>query len=457
MSLRLSSFTVCAILVGATASLLFVYHTGSGLPVPAPSGVATTRHAGYPEPNVLPPVLLALTVVILTARALGALFGRLRQPPVIGEVIAGIVLGPSVFGRLAPAASAQVFQAMALPSLGVLAQLGVILFMFLVGMELDTEMVRRRTNVAVGIAFGSMLVAFTVGSFLALGLYPRLSTTEVPFPLFALFIGIALSVTAFPVLVRILTDRGMQKSDVGTLAISCAAIDDVTAWCLLAFVSSASQTRLDGAWPTIGLTGAYTAFVLVVVRPIVRQTVGRHERLGRPHQVSLGLMIAAMLASALTTEWLGMHAMFGAFLLGAVVPHDSRLTRELAAKLKDLVVALLLPAFFAFTGLRTQLNLVHGAGQWTLCLMITVVACFGKFGGTFLVSRVTGLGWRHSLAMGALMNTRGLMELIVLNVGLERGIISPTLFSMLVVMAVVTTLMTAPVLDLLGKWDEVAC
>jgi Kef-type K+ transport system membrane component KefB len=262
-----------------------------------------------------------------------------------------------------------------------------------------------------------------------------------------------MSVTAFPVLVRILTDRGIQRTGVGALAISCAGVDDVAAWCLLAFVSSMSSARLAGAWWTLGLTLGYIAFVLAVVRPRVRDLMRRHERRGVPTEASLGLVVLAMLMSALATEWIGIHALFGAFLLGAVIPHDSRLARELGRKLQDFVVVLFLPAFFAFTGLRTQLNLVQGAGQWGLCLAITLVACLGKFGGTAVASRMSGLDWRHSVALGALMNTRGLMELIVLNVGLDQGVISPALFSMMVVMAVVTTLAAAPALDLLGRWS----
>jgi Kef-type K+ transport system membrane component KefB len=439
-------------MIAATLSIfLVVDRLGAGLVASLPSPLALPPSLPPHGTEMLAPVLLALVVVILTARAVGAVFGWLRQPPVIGEVIAGILLGPSLFGRLAPDLSSYVFPAQVLPFLGVLAQIGVILFLFLVGLELDTDLLRRRSPVAATISVASMTTAFALGVVLALWLYPRLATADMPFARFALFLGVAMSVTAFPVLVRILTDRGLQRTEVGALAISCAGVDDVAAWCLLAFVSGLGGARPGGVWSTLALTVGYIAFVLAVVGPAVRGLIRRHERVGAATQASLGVLVLAMLASALTTEWIGIHALFGAFLLGTVVPHDSRLVRELGQKLQDLVVVLFLPAFFAFTGLRTELHLVRGPEQWALCLAITLVACLGKFGGTAAAAWLSGLGWRNSVALGALMNTRGLMELIVLNVGLDQGVISPTLFSMMVVMAVVTTLAGAPILDLLAR------
>ena len=443
---------LCGLMIAASIAIfLAVDRLGAGLVAPRASGPPMPRPAGGHGPDMLASVLLALVVVIVTARAVGTFFAWMRQPPVIGEVIAGILLGPSLLGRLAPEVSCYVFRPEMLPSLGVLAQIGVILFMFLVGLELDTDLIRQRSPTAATISVASMTTAFAGGVALALWLYPRLSTSDVPFALFALFLGVAMSVTAFPVLVRILTDRGIDRTEVGALAISCAGVDDVAAWCLLAFVSGIAQTRFGAAWSTVGLTLGYVAFVLAVVRPAVRALIRRHERLGVPTQASLGLMVLCMLASALATEWIGIHALFGAFLLGVVVPHDSRLAVELARKLQGLVVALFLPAFFALTGLRTDLDLVGAGGHWALCLAITLVACLGKFGGTAAAARISGLGWRDSVALGALLNTRGLMELIVLNVGLDQGVISPTLFSMMVVMAVVTTLLAAPVLDGLAR------
>jgi Kef-type K+ transport system membrane component KefB len=442
----------CGLMVAATLAVFFAVNgLGAGLVAPGPARALPHGRPAGAGADLVGPVLLALVVVILTARAVGALFGWLRQPPVIGEVIAGILLGPSLFGRVAPEASSYIFRPEILPALGVLAQIGVILFIFLVGMELDTDLIRERSRTAATISVASMTTAFALGAILALWLYPRLSSSDVPFSLFALFLGLAMSVTAFPVLVRILTDRGIQKTEVGALAISCASVDDVAAWCLLAFVSSVSGARFAGAWSTVGLTLGYVVLMIVVARPLMRTLVFRQERLGVSTQTSLGLMVLAMLTSALATEWIGIHALFGAFLLGAVIPHDSRLAREIGRKLQDFVVVLFLPIFFAFTGLRTELHLVRGIEQWGMCIAITLVACLGKLGGTTVGSRMSGFDWRDSVALGALMNTRGLMELIVLNVGLDQGVISSTLFSMMVVMAVVTTLAAGPVLDVLAR------
>jgi Kef-type K+ transport system membrane component KefB len=455
MRLKAASRTAvaCGLMLAATLAIfLAVDRLGARLVAPHPATLPLAHPAAPRGGEVLGSVLLALVVVILASRAVSAVFAWLRQPPVIGEVIAGILLGPSLLGRLAPGLSSYVFPAGVLPFLGVLAQIGVILFMFLVGLELDTDLLRRRSPVAATISVASMTTAFALGVVLALWLYPRLATADVPFARFALYLGVAMSVTAFPVLVRILTDRGLQRTEIGALAISCAGVDDVVAWCLLAFVSGLGSARPGGVWSTLALTVGYVAFVLAVVGPAVRSLIRRHERLGTSTQASLGVLVLAMLASALTTEWIGIHALFGAFLLGAVVPHDSRLVRELGQKLQDLVVVLFLPAFFAFTGLRTELHLLDGVEAWAICLAITVVACLGKFGGTAAAAGWSGLGWRNAVALGGLMNTRGLMELIVLNVGLDQGVISPTLFSMMVVMAVATTLAGAPILDLLARF-----
>jgi Kef-type K+ transport system membrane component KefB len=258
-------------------------------------------------------------------------------------------------------------------------------------------------------------------------------------------------VTAFPVLARILTDRGLQRTRLGSIATTCAAVDDITAWCLLAFVVAVAKARLRDAVSTLLLSLIFVTLVLTLGRRVMSALVRSEE--GR-NELSAGAMsttLAALLLSALATEWIGIHALFGAFMLGAVMAHDSVLARDLTRRLQDLVVVLLLPAFFAFTGLRTQIGLVSGAGEWAVCALIIGVASLGKFGGTLLAARVTGLAWRDGAALGILMNTRGLMELIVLNIGLDLKVISPTLFTMLVMMAVVTTVATTPILDRLNR------
>ncbi|HEY8021957.1 MAG TPA: cation:proton antiporter [Thermoanaerobaculia bacterium] len=441
------------LMIAATVAAFFwIRARGAGLVAPPPAGAERFggAAAATPQVEILLHVLVALVTIIVTARLLGALFKACHQPPVIGEVVAGIVLGPSLLGRLAPGVYAAVLPAAVAPHLNVLAQVGVILFLFLVGLELDTEALRRGTHATIAISHASIVVPFLLGSALALAIYPALSSRDVPFTVFALFLGVSMSVTAFPVLARILTDRGLQSTALGRLALTCAAVGDVTAWCLLAFVVGVVQARIGSALTTVGLTLAYVAVVVLAVRPLMVRLAARVDRKGRLTQGATASLLVALLLSALATEWIGIHALFGAFLLGAVVPHTSLMARELKARLEDLVIVLFLPAFFAFTGLRTQIGLVQGAGQWLLCGVIVLVACLGKFGGSYAAARLTGLPWRKAAALGVLMNTRGLMELVVLNLGLDLKVLSPVLFTMLVLMAVVTTVMTAPILHILG-------
>jgi Kef-type K+ transport system membrane component KefB len=451
LRLRTTFLLYAVLLAGAVILFLFIDACGTELaaPEPAPAGTDGPVAVGG-KPDALVHVLVALTAVLATGRLLGLLFRYAGQPPVIGEVVAGIVLGPSVLGQLWPAAAAFVLPPSVAPYLGVIAQLGVILYMFLVGLELNPGALRERAGATVAISHASMAVPFILGAALALVLYPRLSSRDVSFTSFALFLGVATSITAFPVLARILTDRGMQKTRLGILALGCAATGDVTAWCLLAFAVGVAQARVDGAFLVLGLTAAYIAFMLAVVRPAAGRFLARF---GEVHVTPgmVALVLGAVLLSALATEAIGIHAIFGAFLMGAVVPHDSAVARALTRKLEDLVTVLLLPAFFAFTGMRTRIGLVWGVEQWLLCGLILLVATSGKLGGTLAAARLTGLSWREATALGLLMNTRGLMELIALNIGLDLRIISPALFAMMVLMALATTVATTPLLQLLTR------
>ena len=441
-----------ALLAAAVGVFLVVRRAGENLVAPPAAAEAIAR-AGRAEPGTLLHVLLALIAIILASRGLGYVFRWLGQPPVIGEVFAGICLGPSLLGRAWPQAQAFVFPPDVAPYLGVLAQVGVILFMFLVGLELDTSLLRKRTQATVAISHASIVVPFVLGTSMALWLYPRYSTADVPFTVFALFCGVAVSVTAFPVLARILTDRGMHRSNLGVVALTCAAVDDVTAWCLLAFVVGVAKVRLDGAVLTAVLAFGFVAVMLSVVRPLVARAVRAQDLRGTVSQGTIATVFVAILASTLTTEWIGIHAIFGAFVLGAIIPHDSLLARELKHKLEDVAVVLFLPAFFAFTGLRTQMGLLDSLDGWLVCLGIIGVASLGKFGGSYAAGRLVGMSARDAAAVGILMNTRGLMELIVLNVGLDLGVISSAVFAMMVVMALVTTLATTPVLGLITGRD----
>ena len=396
-------------------------------------------------------VLLALVVILLSARAVGFVFRRLNQPPVVGEMIAGIMLGPSLLGQVSPGAFAYLFPQQMTPYLSVLADIGVILYMFLVGVELNPGLLRDRAHVSVATSHASIVVPFLMGSAISLWLYPLYSTSDVRFVVFALFMGISMSVTAFPVLARVVSDRGMQDDPLGATALACASIDDVTAWCLFALVVSVARAHAQRILFTLTLTAGFILVVFLVLRPGAIWLARRHAQRQQTEQSSIVIACIALLLAALATQWIGIHALFGAFLVGAVIPHDSPLARDIRQKFEDLVVILFLPVFFAFTGLRTQIGLVHGFRDWAICAAIVVVASLGKFGGGTIAARLTGLGWREAASLGILMNTRGLMELIVLNVGMDLGVLSPTLFAMLVIMAVVTTVATTPVLVALER------
>jgi Kef-type K+ transport system membrane component KefB len=445
-----SLLVYCAILIAAIAAFAAIDAWGQYVVAPqaaAPTGNDTAHPVG--SANAIVHVLLTLMAVVALGLVLGQAFRYLGQPPVIGEVVAGIVLGPSLLGRLCPEASNFLLPPAVAPFLGVIAQVGVIIYMFLVGLELNLHSLREHRQSTILISHVGIVVPFVLGAALALFLYPRLSSDDVPFTSFALFLGAAMAITAFPVLARILTDRGMSKTPLGVVALACAALDDATAWCLLAFVVGVAQAKLSGAFVVIGLTVVYIAVMFLIVRPLAAHfLVGRELTRG-----TTALIFVALLLSALATEFIGIHAIFGAFLLGAVIPHDCAVAQGFTHKLEDFVTVLLLPAFFAYTGLRTQIGLVASGEEWLICALVIAVATLGKFGGILLAARMTGINWRHCAALGILMNTRGLMELIVLNIGLDLKIISPTLFAMMVLMALATTIATTPLLQVLRVGD----
>lgn len=440
------------LLVLSLALLGVIHWFGGDLSAPPPAApvpTAVARGAGH----TLYHVLLALLVIVLVSRGMGVLFRRIGQPPVVGEVIAGIALGPSLLGAVAPSVSQYILPPPIAPHLGVLAQLGVVLFMFLVGLELNTGLLRDKPHAAIAISHASIVAPFLLGALLSLWLYPLLSNSSVPFTVFSMFMGVALSITAFPVLARILIDRGLDKTRLGVIAISCAAVDDVTAWCLLAIVASMAAGQGQGGLLTVGLTALYIVAMWMLARPLIERYVRHVETQAAPGRAVSVVVIAALLVSALITEAIGIHAIFGAFFLGALIPHQSKLAETLKAKLEDLVVVLLLPAFFAFTGMRTQIGLVSSLDHVLICGLIIVAATVGKLGGSYVAARAAGLGNRDAASLGALMNTRGLVELVVLNLGLDLGVISPLLFAMMVLMAIVTTFATSPLLVLFGAPD----
>ena len=397
-------------------------------------------------------LLLQFIVIILATRIVGALFARFGQPPVIGEITAGILLGPSLFGRVWPDASAFIFPKESLGVLQLFSQIGVCLFMFVVGLELELTHLRQRARAALIISSTGIIVPFTLGIAVAFLLYPTFAASDTPFAAFALFMGIAMSITAFPVLVRILKDRGLAKTPIGSMAITCAAVGDATAWAILAFVVAiARASGLAATFFNLGLVVAFVAVMLFIVSPQLSRWLGMNDANGTPGRGVIAVVLVFMTASALTTEVMGIHALFGAFLAGVVMPQKKEFRNYLATQLENFSGVFLLPLFFAFSGLRTHLDLLNDATSWLICGGIIAIATLGKLGGTMAAARFTGMNWNDSFSLGALMNTRGLVELIALNIGYDLGILPPRIFTMMVLMALGTTFMTGPLLNLTKK------
>lgn len=395
-------------------------------------------------------LLLQLIVIVLACRAVGAVFVRLGQPAVIGEMAAGLLLGPSLFGWLAPGSFRFIFPAESLLTLKLLSQIGICFYMFAVGMELDIDHLRQRAQTAILVSHASIVVPYFLGVLSSLALYSRFAGPGVSFVSFALFMGIAMSITAFPVLARILEERGLSKTPLGSTAITCAAVDDVTAWSMLAaIVALVHAAHLTGALLSLGLVLVFVAVMLGVIRPRLPRWM-RVERLegGVPTKTVTAGVLVFILSCAMTTEAIGIHALFGAFLAGVVMPPHPDFRHYLAVRIESFSSIFLLPLFFAFTGLRTQVGLLNEPTAWLICLGIIAVATLGKLGGSMFTARLTGLSWHDSFSLGALMNTRGLMELIALNLGYDFGILSPGIFAMMVLMALATTCMTGPLLGL---------
>jgi Kef-type K+ transport system membrane component KefB/nucleotide-binding universal stress UspA family protein len=394
-------------------------------------------------------VLVEVVIVIGLSRLVGLAFRWINQPLVIGEIVAGIMLGPSLFGLVAPGLAATLFPPETIPFLNVLSQVGLIFFMFLIGLELNPKYLSGNLEVAILTSHVSILVPFSLGTLLAVLLYPLVSNASVSFTAFALFLSAAMSITAFPVLARIITENNLQGTRLGTLALTCAAVDDVTAWCLLAVAIAVAHTgSIVKAIPTIIYSLIYIGLMVTVGRTFLQRLAKYYRRTRRLSQFVLALIYVGVVASALITELIGIHLIFGAFLLGAAMPKNAGLVREIAVKTEDFVLIVLLPVFFAYSGLQTQIGLLNSPGLWALCFAVLAVAITGKYVGTYVAARVSGIDNRQASALGWLMNTRGLTELIVLNIGLSLGVISPLLFTMLVIMALVTTFMTSPMLEL---------
>jgi Kef-type K+ transport system membrane component KefB len=394
-------------------------------------------------------LIAQILTILAAARLIGWLFRKIHQPRVIGEMVAGILLGPSLFGWLAPGLHETLFPAASLGYLSALSYVGLLLFMFLVGLELDLTHLRELGRAAIVTSQVSIILPFVFGSLFALYLYPRLSDPSVSVVGFVLFMGAAMSVTAFPVLARILTEHNMLRTRIGSVAITCAAVDDVTAWCILAgiiVIVRSSSSALPLWLMLTGLVG-FVLLMLFVVRRVVVNLKSLYQKRGSLAADTIAIILLLVLTSSLITESLGVHALFGAFLAGVVMPRHPGLSRELSQKFEAVVVVLLLPLYFALTGLRSSFFLIAGPRMWFYAAAIIALAVAGKWGGSMISARMNGMTWRESAAVGVLLNTRGLVELVILNIGLDLGVLSPALFSMMVLMALVTTLMTTPLLN----------
>lgn len=455
-----NSFFYIAVIGGFSALMYWIIAQGKSLEAgrvivdkPLESGhwqdfVASMQH------NLTHPlaILLAqIVTIIFVARFFGWVCRKIGQPSVVGEMIAGILLGPSFVGTHWPEFSALLFPKESLGNLQFLSQIGLILFMFVIGMELDLKALRNKAHDAVVISHASIIIPFALGVTFAFFTYEQFAPANIEFASFSLFMGIAMSITAFPVLARIVQERGIHKTKLGAVVITCAAADDVTAWCILAAVIAIVKAgSFASSLYIIVMAVVYVFLMLKVVRPFLRR-VGElkstRESLSKP---VVAIFLLTLIISAYVSEIIGIHALFGAFMAGAIMPENAKFRSIIIDKVEDTAVILLLPLFFVFTGLRTQIGLISDPALWKMTLLIIAIAVTGKFVGSMIAAKFVGQSWKDSLSIGALMNTRGLMELVVLNIGYDLGVLSTEVFTMMVIMALVTTFMTGPALDLIN-------
>ena len=397
-------------------------------------------------------LLIQIIAVLLMVRLFGFLFKHIGQPGVIGEIVAGIVLGPSVLGYFFPDVFQALFPPESLTNLELLSQVGLVLFMFVIGMELDFSVLKNKINETLVISHAGILVPFCLGIVASYWIYEEYAAAQTAFLPFALFIGISMSITAFPVLARIIQERNMTKTSLGTLAIASAANDDVTAWCLLAVVIAIAKAgTFASALYAIGLTALYIIIMFMVVRPFLKKVGEVYANQEVINKTFVALILLILIISSTLTEIIGIHALFGAFMAGVVMPPSIGFRKVMMEKVEDIALVFFLPLFFAFTGLRTEIGLINSPALWGVCLLLITVAVAGKLGGCAVAARLVGESWKDSFTIGTLMNTRGLMELVALNIGYEMGVLPPSIFVILVIMALVTTFMTTPLLHLVER------
>lgn len=396
-------------------------------------------------------LLAQIVTIILVARLFGWFCIKIKQPTVIGEMVAGIVLGPSLLGMYFPDFSAFLFPKESLGNLQFLSQIGLILFMYIVGMELDLSVLRKKAHHAIVISHASIIIPFTLGIGLSYFIYSAFAPEGIQFTSFALFIAISMSITAFPVLARIVQERNLQKTKLGTIVITCAAADDITAWCILAAVIAIVKAgSFTSSIYVILMAITYVFLMIKIVRPFLKRIGDLQVGKNTINKNMVAIFFLTLILSAYVTEVIGIHALFGAFMAGAIMPENTKFRTLFIDKIEDIALVLLLPLFFVFTGLRTQIGLLNNGHLWMTAGCIILTAVIGKFAGSALTAKFLGINWKESLTIGALMNTRGLMELIVLNIGYDLGVLSPEIFAILVIMALFTTFMTGPTLDFIN-------
>ena len=396
--------------------------------------------------------ILQLITIIVAAQLCGYLIKKLGQPAVMGEILAGIILGPSLLGSAFPAYLNFIFPPGSLSNLQMLSQVGLILFMFVIGMELDLSVIKKKARSAVFISNVSIAVPFTLGILLSLYLYKDYCPPGIPKYAFALFTGISMSITAFPVLARIIREKNLSNTRMGNVSIIAAAFGDIAGWCILAVVIAIAKAGSIGtSLYTLLAAIVYVVIMLFAVRPMLKKMSANKSHNEEVKRSTIAIIFIVLLLSSLCAEIIGIHALFGAFMAGVIMPLEWNFRQLIINKIEDIALVMLLPLFFVFTGLRTHIGLLNDSTLWMVCLLITLVAIVGKFGGSAIAARIAGESMHDSLAIGALMNTRGLMELIILNIGYDLGILSPQIFAMMVVMALVTTFMTSPILNLLER------
>ena len=396
--------------------------------------------------------LIQLIIIIITSRIFGQIFKRMGQPTVMGEILAGIFLGPSFLGTIFPQYLEYVFPPHSLDHMRILSQIGLILFMFVVGMELDIKILKQKARTAFIISNASIIIPFSLGFGLSYFLHDEFAPEGVPFYAFASFMGIAMSITAFPVLARIIRERKLHNNRIEAIAMTSAAINDVSGWCALAFVIAIARAHtIYNSFYTLGATLLYMVVMFFVIRPALSRFSKSKSKNRIIEHSTIAIIFLMMLLSSLCTELIGIHALFGAFIAGVVMPQEWNLRKIITDKIEDVALILLLPLFFVITGLRTEITTLNTFSLWLICSLVVFIAILGKLGGGALGAKITGESNYDSLTIGALMNTRGLMELIILNIGFDLGILKEEVFTMMVIMALFTTFMTTPTLNLLDK------